>query len=52
MPEIFPNDVRGTAMTVPVPVQWVANAIVVRRGKFEMTNLGKIIVANEGKTDE
>lgn len=28
-PEIFPNDIRGLAMTVPVLVQWVANAIVV-----------------------
>ncbi len=29
VPEIFPNDVRGRAVTVPVLVQWVANAIVV-----------------------
>ncbi len=29
VPEIFPNDVRGRAMTVPVLVQWVANATVV-----------------------
>ncbi len=29
VPEIFPNDVRGMAMTVPVLIQWVANAIVV-----------------------
>lgn len=29
VPEIFPNSVRGIAMTVPVLTQWVANAIVV-----------------------
>ena len=29
VPEIFPNNVRGIAMAVPVLVQWVANAIVV-----------------------
>jgi SP family arabinose:H+ symporter-like MFS transporter len=29
LPEIFPNNVRGTAMTVPVLTQWVANALVV-----------------------
>ncbi len=29
VPEIFPNDVRGMAMTVPVLTQWVANAMVV-----------------------
>ena len=29
VPEIFPNRIRGTAMTVPVLTQWVANAVVV-----------------------
>lgn len=29
VPEIFPNNIRGTAMVVPVLTQWVANAIVV-----------------------
>ncbi|MFZ0661176.1 MAG: sugar porter family MFS transporter [Acidobacteriaceae bacterium] len=29
MPEIFPNDVRGAAMTVPVLLQWLANAAVI-----------------------
>ncbi|MFS0770828.1 sugar porter family MFS transporter [Sphingomonas sp. 1P08PE] len=29
LPEIFPNAVRGAAMTVPVLTQWVANAVVV-----------------------
>ncbi len=29
LPEIFPNGVRGKAMTVPVLTQWLANAVVV-----------------------
>ena len=29
LPEIFPNSIRGRAMTVPVLTQWVANAVVV-----------------------
>jgi SP family arabinose:H+ symporter-like MFS transporter len=29
MPEIFPNDMRGLAMTFPVLTQWIANAMVV-----------------------
>ena len=29
LPEMFPNAVRGAAMTVPVLTQWVANAVVV-----------------------
>ncbi len=29
LPEIYPNDIRGTAMVVPVLTQWVANALVV-----------------------
>jgi MFS transporter, SP family, arabinose:H+ symporter len=29
LPEIFPNGIRGRAMTVPVLTQWVANAVVV-----------------------
>lgn len=29
LPELFPNDVRGTAMTVPVLTQWLTNAGVV-----------------------
>ena len=29
VPEIFPSDVRGAAMTVPVLLQWIANAVVV-----------------------
>jgi MFS family permease len=29
VPEIFPNDMRGLAMTFPVLTQWIANAMVV-----------------------
>jgi SP family arabinose:H+ symporter-like MFS transporter len=29
IPEIFPNDMRGLAMTFPVLTQWIANAMVV-----------------------
>lgn len=29
LPEMFPNAVRGAAMTVPVLTQWIANAVVV-----------------------
>jgi SP family arabinose:H+ symporter-like MFS transporter len=29
VPEIFPNRIRGEAVTVPVLTQWVANAVVV-----------------------
>jgi MFS family permease len=41
VPEIFPNHVRGTAMTVPVLTQWVANAIVVLLFPFAFNQLGK-----------
>jgi SP family arabinose:H+ symporter-like MFS transporter len=41
MPEIFPNDVRGMAMTVPVLVQWVANAVVVLLFPFAFHVIGK-----------
>lgn len=41
IPEIFPNDVRGLAMTVPVLVQWVANAIVVLVFPFAFHVIGK-----------
>lgn len=41
MPEIFPNDVRGMAMTVPVLVQWVANAVVVLFFPFAFHVIGK-----------
>ena len=41
IPEIFPNDVRGMAMTVPVLVQWVANAIVVLLFPYAFHEIGK-----------
>ncbi len=41
VPEIFPNDVRGLAMTVPVLTQWVANAVVVLLFPFAFHVIGK-----------
>jgi sugar porter (SP) family MFS transporter len=41
IPEIFPNDVRGMAMTVPVLIQWVANAIVVLVFPYAFHEIGK-----------
>ena len=41
VPEIFPNDVRGIAMTVPVLIQWVANALVVLLFPYAFHVLGK-----------
>jgi sugar porter (SP) family MFS transporter len=41
--EIFPNDLRGTAMVVPVLVQWIANAAVVLFFPLAFNQLGKAI---------
>jgi SP family arabinose:H+ symporter-like MFS transporter len=41
VPEIFPNHIRGTAMTVPVLTQWVANAFVVLLFPLAFHRLGK-----------
>ena len=41
IPEIFPNDVRGAAMIVPVLIQWVANAMVVLLFPFAFHVIGK-----------
>lgn len=41
VPEIFPNDVRGTAMTFPVLIQWVANALVVLLFPYTFHVIGK-----------
>lgn len=41
--EIFPNDLRGTAMIVPVLTQWVANAAVVLFFPLAFNQLGKAI---------
>lgn len=43
VPEIFPNDVRGRAMTVPVLIQWVANAIVVLLFPLAFHVMGKAL---------
>ncbi len=43
VPEIFPNDLRGTAMTVPVLTQWIANAVVVLFFPLAFNQIGKAI---------
>lgn len=43
VPEIFPNHIRGTAMTVPVLTQWVANAVVVLLFPFAFNEIGKAV---------
>jgi SP family arabinose:H+ symporter-like MFS transporter len=41
VPEIFPNRIRGRAMTVPVLTQWVANAVVVLFFPLAFNQIGK-----------
>ena len=43
VPEIFPNYIRGTAMTVPVLTQWVFNALVVLLFPFAFHQIGKAV---------
>ncbi len=43
LPEIFPTDVRGLAMTVPVLTQWVANALVVLLFPYAYHQIGKAV---------
>lgn len=43
VPEIFPNYIRGTAMTVPVLTQWIANAVVVLLFPLAFHQTGKAI---------
>lgn len=43
VPEIFPNDVRGTAMAVPVLIQWVFNALVVLLFPYAFHQIGKVV---------
>jgi SP family arabinose:H+ symporter-like MFS transporter len=43
VPEIFPSDVRGSAMTVPVLLQWVANAVVVLYFPLAFLRVGKAV---------
>jgi sugar porter (SP) family MFS transporter len=41
LPEMFPNRIRGTAITVPVLTQWVANAVVVLFFPMAFNQIGK-----------
>jgi SP family arabinose:H+ symporter-like MFS transporter len=41
VPEIFPNDVRGAAMIVPVLIQWIFNAVVVLFFPYAFHVIGK-----------
>lgn len=41
VPEIFPNDMRGLAMTFPVLTQWIANALVVLLFPYAFHVIGK-----------
>ena len=43
VPEIFPNHIRGTAMSVPVLTQWIANAVVVLFFPLAFNQIGKVI---------
>ena len=42
LPEIFPNRIRGVAITVPVLTQWVANAAVVLFFPLAFNQIGKV----------
>jgi sugar porter (SP) family MFS transporter len=42
IPEIFPDSLRATAMTVPVVTQWVANAAVVLFFPISFHHIGKM----------
>lgn len=41
--EIFPNNMRGTAMAVPVLTQWIANAVVVLFFPYAFNQIGKAV---------
>ena len=41
MPEIFPNEIRGAAMTIPVLTQWIANGMVVLFFPAAFNQIGK-----------
>jgi len=43
VPEIFPNNIRGTAMTVPVLTQWLFNALVVLLFPSAFNSVGKAV---------
>ena len=42
LPEIFPNSVRGRAVTIPVVTQWVVNAVVVLLFPLGFNRAGKL----------
>jgi len=42
VPEIFPNRVRGLAMSVPVLTQWIANAVMVLFFPSAFSQIGKV----------
>ena len=42
LPEIFPNSVRGRAVTIPVVTQWITNALVVLLFPLGFNRLGKL----------
>lgn len=41
--EIFPNNIRGTAMAVPVLTQWIANALVVLFFPLAFNQIGRAV---------
>jgi len=41
--EIFPNKIRGTAMSIPVLTQWIANAVVVAVFPWMLSNTGAAV---------
>lgn len=41
--EIFPNNIRGMAMAVPVLTQWIANAVVVLFFPYAFNQIGKAV---------
>lgn len=42
VPEIFPNRVRGVAMSVPVLTQWIANAVMVLLFPSALNQMGQV----------
>jgi SP family arabinose:H+ symporter-like MFS transporter len=42
IPEIFPNEIRGKAMVVPVVTQWIANALMVLLFPISLSQIGKL----------
>lgn len=41
--EIYPNNVRGTAMSVPVFTQWIANVVVILFFPWMLSNTGSAV---------